>query len=94
MPVWPPRIIQKLWASWFKIPISHRGILVIALPTLCTLVTLGLWVWSRHSTQTTIQQIMAITSLLSFLGAVYLFRQLEQELRNRERQLFHSKTII
>jgi signal transduction histidine kinase len=79
MLVWPPRIITKLSTSWFKIPISHRGILVIALQTLWTLVTLGLWVWSTHNTQTTIQQIMAIASLLSFLGAVYLFRQLEQE---------------
>ncbi len=99
MPIWQPQIIQKLRASWFKIPISHRGILVIALPTLCTLATLGLWRWDDRATleqsrniATSIQQMMTVTSLFAFGGSVYLLRQLEHELVDRER--VHAETQL
>jgi PAS domain S-box-containing protein len=52
MLVWPPKVIRKLIASWRKIPISYRGIMVIALPTFCTLATLGSWIYLRDRAQT------------------------------------------
>jgi PAS domain S-box-containing protein len=46
-----PRILRRLSASWVRIPISYRGVLVIALPTLCTLITLGFWIGLRERAQ-------------------------------------------
>jgi PAS domain S-box-containing protein len=52
-----PRIIRNLAASWLGLPISYRGIIVIALPTICTLATLVAWVWTRQEGQKLVQRI-------------------------------------
>jgi PAS domain S-box-containing protein len=41
-----------------------------------------------------IQQLAVFAGLLSFVAAIYLFRRLENELGDRERQLLQSKTLI
>jgi PAS domain S-box-containing protein len=52
-----PRMIRKLSASWLNLPISYRGIMAIALPTICTLTTLSLWIWTRQNAQILVQRI-------------------------------------
>jgi PAS domain S-box-containing protein len=53
----PFRILRRLNASWVKIPISYRGVFVIALPTLCTFITLGFWIGLRERAQSLNEQI-------------------------------------
>ncbi len=50
-------MIRRLNESWIGLPISYRGIMVIALPTICTLTTLGTWIWTRQESQTLNQRI-------------------------------------
>ncbi len=41
--------IQSIRASWAALPVRYRGAVVITIPALCLLITLGAWVWSRES---------------------------------------------
>jgi PAS domain S-box-containing protein len=50
-------MLRKLKSSWIGLPISYRGIMVIALPTICTLSTLTAWIWTRQEGQTRVQRI-------------------------------------
>jgi PAS domain S-box-containing protein len=50
-------MIRKLNSSWLDLPISYRGIMVIALPTICTLATLTAWIWTRNEGQIRVQHI-------------------------------------
>lgn len=49
--------ILKNSAAWSKLPISYRGAIIIAIPAICLLATLGAWVWSRQVGFATLKQI-------------------------------------
>ncbi|MDX2244680.1 MAG: ATP-binding protein [Leptolyngbyaceae cyanobacterium bins.302] len=35
--------------AWSKLPVRYRGVVVVAIPASCLLITLGCWVWSREA---------------------------------------------
>ncbi|GFE70346.1 CHASE3 domain-containing protein [Chroococcus sp. FPU101] len=43
-----PLTIFKNSNFWSRLPISYRGAIIIAIPAICLLATLGAWVWSRQ----------------------------------------------
>lgn len=52
-----PITILKNSTTWSKLPISYRGAIIIAIPAICLLATLGAWVWSRQVSLATLKQI-------------------------------------
>jgi PAS domain S-box-containing protein len=50
-------ILSYFNALWIRLPIHRKGTIVIAIPALCLLATLGSWIWSRQSLLTIRQKI-------------------------------------
>ncbi len=43
-------LFKQLGNLWNRLPVRHRGAVVVAIPAVCLLITLGSWIWSREST--------------------------------------------
>lgn len=43
-----PITVIKSSTAWSRLPISYRGAIIIAIPAICLLATLGAWAWSRQ----------------------------------------------
>ncbi len=41
---------KKISNLWSRLPVSSRGAIIIAIPAICLISTLGAWVWSRQAT--------------------------------------------
>ncbi len=50
---WPMHAIrqtqQRAWSLWKRLPVRHRGALVLAIPLICLVATFGAWVLTRRS---------------------------------------------
>lgn len=44
--------LKQLNLLWLRLPVRHRGAVVIAIPALCLITTLASWVWSRETLNT------------------------------------------
>ncbi len=52
--------LKSLNTLWLRLPVRHRGAVVIAIPAICLVTTLASWVWSRE-TLNTIRQNISLT---------------------------------
>lgn len=52
-----PFTVFKNSNFWSRLPISYRGAIIIAIPAICLLATLGAWVWSRQVGRATLDRI-------------------------------------
>jgi PAS domain S-box-containing protein len=66
---------------------------VIAIPAACWVFTLGAWILSHESTSAVVW-LTAIISALGFWAAIYLFRKLDQDLREWEQRLNESRFLL
>jgi PAS domain S-box-containing protein len=67
-------LFRKARRQWLRLPVRHRGAVVVAIPATCLLITFGAWIWSRQTalvaqitTEQTRQLITESTELLNDL---------------------------
>ncbi|PSF39480.1 diguanylate cyclase [Aphanothece hegewaldii CCALA 016] len=60
-----PITIIKNNSAWSRLPISYRGAIIIAIPAICLLGTLGAWIWSRQIGLNTLNQINHTEAVIS-----------------------------
>jgi PAS domain S-box-containing protein len=42
-------LFRKIHRQWLRLPVRHRGAVVVAIPATCLLITFGAWIWSRQT---------------------------------------------
>jgi len=57
---------------WSKLPISHRGAIIIAIPAICLLATLGAWIWSRQININLTQNINQLQNIINKSQSLFI----------------------